>query len=70
MCKEIHTSLVRDAHGYTRSKTPWRIAELRAPRGMRQFGANVREEERSRRQTRFLVAVGAFAAVWVALLLF
>ena len=28
MC-EIHTTTVRDAHAYTRSKVPWRIGEYR-----------------------------------------
>lgn len=70
MCKPIHTSLVRDAHGYTRSKMPWQIAELRAPRGMRDFGEDVREAERGRRQSRFLTGCGVAAALWLLLLVF
>ena len=50
----IHTSIVGDAHAYTRSKVPWRLDTYR---------------DVNARQNRFLVAAGAAAALWLVLLL-
>ena len=76
----IHTSVVTDAHAYTRSQCPWIISEHRsvygkliqyiAGGGMLAFGRTVRQEEVRRRRTRFLAASSAFAVLWLLFLLF
>lgn len=84
----IHTSVVGDAHAYTRSKVPWSLETYRdahgetsdgvrfgwrlfhyiAGGGMRTFGRTVQQEERDRRQSRFLAALALAALAWLALL--
>ena len=76
----IHTSVMADAHPYTRSESPWILGEHRsvygklihylAGGGMGAFGRTVRQEEVRRRRTRFLSAAGVLAAAWLALLVF
>ena len=76
----IHTSVVTDAHAYTRSRCPWIMAEHRsvygklihyiAGGGMVAFGRTVRQEEVRRRRTRFLVGSAAVAVLWLLFLIF
>lgn len=75
---KIHTSLVGAAHPYTRSKASWRLeSAARTAReklyryisggGMSAFGRTITQQERDERQTRFFVAIGILAAVWLIL---
>ncbi len=76
----IHTSVVADAHAYTRSRIPWELSEHRsvygklikylAGGGMGAFGRTVRQEEVRRRQRRFLAASAVLAGAWLLLLIF
>ena len=66
----VHTEFVRPAHEYTRSPLPWKIADRRAPRGMRDFGPDVKEAERERRRSGFLRFAVFFLTLWALLLIF
>lgn len=76
----LQTSLVEDAHGYTRSKVPWilslggtaydKMINYISGGGMRTFGRTVRQEEVRRRQTRFLVVAALLASVWLLFFIF
>lgn len=76
----VRTSLVRDAHAYTRSKSPWILTERKSRYGklihylsgggMGTFGRTVRQEEVSRRQSLWLVFCCTMLALWAALLVF
>lgn len=76
----VHTTLVTDAHGYTRERSPWIMDEHKsvygklihylAGGGMRTFGRTVSQEIVRRRQTRFLVWFAVLATLWLALLVF
>ena len=76
----IHTSVVTDAHAYTRSSCPWIMAEHRsvygklihylAGGGMVAFGRTVRQEEVRRRRTRFLVGSSVVAVRWLLFFIF
>lgn len=73
-------SVVTDAHGYTRSKTPWILREHRSVYGklihylsgggMRTFGRTVRQEEARIRQSVFLLVAAAAGALWLFFYLF
>ena len=77
---EIHTSVVTDAHAYTRSRCPWIISEHRsvygklmhyiAGGGMLAFGRTIKQEEVRRRRMRFLVGSSVVAVLWLAFLIF
>lgn len=79
MC-QIHTSIVKDAHAYTRSKVPWILDDYRAiygrlihyisGGGMRTFGRTVRQEEVRLRQIRFVIVMAFLAALWTLFLVF
>ena len=74
----VHTTLVTDAHGYTRESEPWIMDEHKsvygklihylAGGGMRTFGRTVSQEIVRRRQRRFLMLFTVVAVVWLALL--
>lgn len=74
----VHTTLVTDAHGYTRESEPWIMDEHKsvygklihylAGGGMRTFGRTVSQEIVRRRQRRFLMLFTVMAVVWLALL--
>ena len=76
----IHTSVVTDANAYTRSRSPWIMAEHRsvygklihylAGGGMVAFGRTVRQEEVRRRRTRFLVGSSVVAVLWLLFFIF
>ena len=76
----IHTSVVTDAHAYTRSRCPWIMAEHSsvygklihyiAGGGMVAFGRTVRQEEVRRRRTRFLVGSSVVAVLWLLFFIF
>lgn len=76
----IHTSVVRDAHSYTRSDTPWimddagavygKLIHYISGGGMRAFGRTVRQEEIGRRHRRFAVVAIAFAVLWTLFWIF
>ena len=78
--KGLPTSLVEDAHGYTRSDVPWIVAsgataydkmiKYISGGGMKTFGRTVRQEEICRRQAKFLVVAAVLAAVWLLFLVF
>jgi hypothetical protein len=72
--RRIPTSTVREAHPYTRSKSPWIIGEHQSVYGklihylsgggMSTFGRTVRQEEVRIRRRRFFITSGVIAAVW------
>ena len=76
----IHTSIITDAHGYTRSKTPWIVDEHKSAYGklihfisgggMKTFGRTVSQEEARSKHVRFLVVALALAVLWLAFYLF
>ena len=76
----IHTTVVGDAHAYTRSRSPWIISEHKsvygrlihylAGGGMGAFGRTVRQEEVLMRRKRFLAGAAVASAVWLAFLVF
>ena len=76
----IHTTVMADAHPYTRSESPWILGEhvsvygklihYLAGGGMEAFGRTVKQEEVLRRQRRFLSVAGLLAVGWLALLVF
>ena len=76
----IHTEIVRPAHAYTRSESPWilgdhasvygKLIHYLAGGGMEDFGRTVKQEEVLRRQRRFLSVAGLLAVGWLALLVF
>ena len=76
----VHTTLVADAHGYTRERSPWIMDEHKSVYGklihylsgggMRTFGRTVSQEIARRRQRRFLMVFTVLAALWLALLVF
>ena len=71
----VHTTLVTDAHGYTREAEPWIMDEHKsvygklihylAGGGMRTFGRTVSHEIVRRRQCRFLVFASVMGGLWV-----
>ena len=74
----VHTTLVTDAHGYTRETEPWIMDEHKsaygklihylAGGGMRTFGRTVSQEIVRRRQRRFMMMFAVLAALWFTLL--
>ena len=71
----LHTSIVGDAHAYTRSKTPWildehvsvygKLIHYISGGGMQAFGRTVRQEEIRRRHVAFWTVAGVLAGLWV-----
>ena len=71
----VHTTLVTDAHGYTRESEPWIMDEHKsvygklihylAGGGMRTFGRTVSQEIVRRRQCRFLVFASVMGGLWI-----
>lgn len=76
----LHTSVVTDAHGYTRSDSPWIIGEHKSVYGklihylsgggMTAFGRTVEQEEVRRKHLKFLVSCGVIAVLWVLFYVF
>lgn len=76
----VYTSIVADAHAYTRSSTPWILSEAGTPTrkliryisggGMRAFGRTVRQEEVRRRHRVFAAVVAALVGLWLVFLVF
>lgn len=70
----VHTSVVGDAHSYTRSKSPWiledhrsvygRLIHYLSGGGMRTFGRTVRQEEMLIRQRRFVAVASVLGVLW------
>lgn len=79
MC-QLHTSIVNDAHAYTRSKAPWildehpsiygRLIHYLSGGGMRTFGRTVQQEEVRLRQLRFLLVMAVLVVLWALFLVF
>lgn len=73
--RKIHTSVVTDAHGYTREDSPWIIGEYESVYGklihylsgggMRTFGRTVSQEKARRCHMRFLSVAAVLAVVWL-----
>lgn len=74
MTRRITTSTVREAHPYTRSKSPWilgdhssmygKLIHYLSGGGMSTFGRTVRQEEVRIRRRRFFIVSGVIAVVW------
>lgn len=77
MTRKLPTSTVRDAHPYTRSKSPWILGEHSSVYGklihyisgggMSTFGRTVRQEEVRLRRRRFYIVAAVSAVLWVVL---
>jgi hypothetical protein len=75
--RKLPTSTVRDAHPYTRSKSPWILGEHSSVYGklihyisgggMSTFGRTVRQEEVRLRRRRFYIVAAVLAVLWVVL---
>jgi hypothetical protein len=75
--RKLPTSTVRDAHPYTRSKSPWILGEHSSVYGklihyisgggMSTFGRTVRQEEVRLRRRRFYIVAAVSAVLWVVL---
>ncbi len=71
----VHTSFRADAHGYTRSKTPWILDEYQSSYGklihylsgggMKTFGRTVGQEEARLKHVRFLTKAALLGAAWL-----
>ena len=80
MTRKLPTSTVREAHPYTRSKSPWIIGEHQSVYGklihylsgggMSTFGRTVRQEEVRIRRRRFFIVSGVIAFVWACFWIF
>ena len=78
--RRMHTSMVGDAHAYTRSESPWILANQDSAcgklmrylsgGGMRAFGRTVRQEETRRRHLRFWVLAAMFSVLWLGFWIF
>lgn len=76
----IHTSILGDAHGYTREDVPWEFGEERSARGKlfhylsgggtRSCGRTIGQQKARRRHLRFYFAFAAFCALWTFFYLF
>lgn len=70
---KIPTSVVTDAHGYTRSKTPWILGDSSCGKlirylsggGMKSLGRTVDQELAHYRHCRFLVITAVILAAWI-----
>ncbi|MBO7721278.1 MAG: hypothetical protein J6T01_02625 [Kiritimatiellae bacterium] len=81
---KVPTSLLDHDHAYTRSESPWIIAErdvaVGTPYerlikyisggGMRMFGRTVRQEEVRLKRLRFISAAAVIAALWLVFFIF
>jgi hypothetical protein len=75
--RKLPTSTVRDAHPYTRSKSPWILGEHSSVYGklihyisgggMSTFGRTVRKEEVRLRRRRFYIVAAVLVVLWVVL---
>ena len=71
----VHLTPIGSRHAYTRSRTPWILADHRGAYGkllhyisgggMRTFGRTVHQEESRLRQRRFFVVSALIAAIWL-----
>ena len=74
----IHTTLVTDAHGYTRERSPWiiddgdgkdsvcgKLVRYLSGGGIRTLGRTVSQEIARRKQRRFLFFAAGLAALWM-----
>ena len=69
---KLTTSIVGDAHAYTRSETPWQLDPYHkklfhylSGGGMRTFGRTVEQEEAEAKRTRFLVKAAVAGMIWL-----
>ena len=72
---QIHTSVVRDAHAYTRDESPWILEEYQSVYGklihylsgggMTTFGRTVGQERVRRRHRRFLAWSALVGVAWL-----
>jgi len=73
--RRLVTSVVADAHGYTRTDSPWIIEEHKSiygklihylsGGGMSTFGRSVAQEVVRRRQRTFLCWAGGLCVLWL-----
>lgn len=80
MKRIIPTSTVREAHPYTRSKSPWILNEYSSAYGklihylsgggFSTFGRTVAQEEARIKQRRFLAVFAALVCIWALLWIF
>ena len=72
---KLHTTVVRDAHSYTRVDSPWKLEQYGkklfryiSGGGIRSLGRTVEQELADAKRRRFLAVSAAVAALWLALL--
>ncbi len=71
----VHLSPIESRHAYTRSRSPWILADYRGAYGkllhyisgggMRTFGRTVHQEEARICQRRFFVVAALIASIWL-----
>lgn len=68
----LPTSIVHDAHAYTRSKTPWlldayhkKLFHYLSGGGLRMCGRTVEQEEAEVKRSRFLIKAAVLGGVWL-----
>ena len=74
----IHVNPIRDAHGYTRSRMPWKLEEkdenatdaqklyhYLSGGGARAFGRSVQQEEANQKRNRFLAWASILITIWL-----
>ena len=73
----MRTALLREAHAYTKSDTPWlvetygkKLFRYLSGGGMGALGRSVQQEEADARARKFLTAAAVLGVIWLALLLF
>lgn len=73
----IHTSVVTDAHVYTREKSPWiidspeeggRLIHYISGGGMNTFGRTIAQELARAKHRRFYALAAAFGILWLVFL--
>ncbi len=78
--RKLHTSIVTDAHAYTREKVPWILREHKsvygklihylAGGGMSAFGRTISQEKAHQRHIRFFIVASVFGIIWLYYLVF
>ncbi len=76
----VHLSEIPSKHAYTRSRTPWILADYRGAYGkllhyisgggMSTFGRTVHQEEVRFRQRRFLLVAAVLGVLWLVFYVF
>jgi len=74
---KLHTTVVRDAHSYTRADSPWKLEQYGrklfryiSGGGISALGRTVEQELADAKRVRFIAVSAILGVAWLALLLF